>query len=433
MQSDFLKEVRCPIAMLFIVLMAASLIAVRRGQLESALTKIEGLIVAQVILSLPGNESPDSVGYYDPNEHGADYPRNQGEQHEWWEKEAIGADVITAIPNATAIEQSGQYIVAQEPFDPNEPLPPGTDTRWPWGFAYKVQMVGGGWLRVQTRLPTEEEFLTELEEHNEHREWWWSTDEPPDSAPIGHRMYYVEALLSAPRGEHTPLAESPVRLVFTNVEEQEDEFLNVFSAPGETRAYYLLAGSDSWIGPLTKAEIGADILQTCREWGVTTPSKDQAYLTIRSMFERQETSLPVVGVSVASDSFLLWSFIISIGLAAWASFLLRGAQHSPTPDENQPWVLVEPFRQFGGVSRWELIPVSIELCLFVAFHTLSLVTPLLVGAILLVWGSPGDRGFGIVMLAPAAVLCMSLVVKYVAITRRAWNAGKRVDNFSRRV
>ena len=391
MQSGFLKELRFPIAMLFVVVLAASVVAVTRERLELALTKVEGLIVAKLMLDLPGDASPDNIGYHDPNKHGADYPRTQGEQHEWWEKEAIRADVIKAVPKAAAIDQSGQYIVAQSLFDPDKPLPPGTDTAWPWGFVYKVPMAGGGWLRIETGQPTEKRFRAELEEHEKHREGWWEKNEPLNPAPVGHRMYYVEASISEPAGERTPLAVKPVRLVFTNIEEQEDDSLNHFSVPGEIRAHYLLAGSGLWVGPMTKAEIGADILQTCRAWGVTTPSHNDAYLSLRSMFERQETSLPLLNVSVASDSFLLWSFAIAIALAAWVSFLLRGAQRHTPPAEGEPWILVEPFRQICQVPGCDLIPAVLELFLFVGFHIVALAAPLLVGAILILWGSSNDH------------------------------------------
>jgi len=432
MQSGFLKEVRFPITMLFVVLVVATAVALRRERLKVALTKVEGLTVAKLMLALPGEASPDKVGYHDPNKHGPDYPRTQEEQHEWWEKEAIRAEVIKAVPKVTAIEQSGQYIVAQDQYDPDKPLPPGTDTSWPWGFVYDVPMVGGGWLRIETRQPPDKKFRSELKEHEEQREGWWQKERLKPAA-VGHRMYYVEALVSEPNEKRNPLAAQAVRLVFTNIEEKEDDDLNQFSVPGEIRAYYFLASSATWVGPMTKTEIEADILETCRAWGVTIPAHSEAYLSLRSMFERQETPLPLLSLSVASDSFLLWSFAIAIGLAAWSSFLLRTVQRRLPQAEDEPWILVEPLRQFRNITRWDLVPAFVELALFVGFHLVALAAPLLVGIIMIHSGSPDDRRLGFAMLVPAAVLCASLASKYFGIACNAWNAGERVNHGSGRI
>lgn len=167
------------------------------------------------------------------------------------------------------------------------------------------------------------------------------------------------------------------KLVFTNVVETSDplDFTLEYAVPGPLGVYYPDPKSGNWIGPVSVSDLSAAALGRARQFGIASKDAETAYLELRARFEQEEIELPVLSIKVAAGSFLQCAFLLSIGLSAWASFLLRMLKTLVSPDMDEPWILVEPIRTLRRVSTWDRPVAALELTLFFVFHLSAMATP----------------------------------------------------------
>ena len=133
--------------------------------------------------------------------------------------------------------------------------------------------------------------------------------------------------------------------------------------------------------------------------------------------------MPVIGLAVKAASFLIYAFALAIGMAAWASFLLRRVRDTFSGNESELWVLVEPFRNIRKTSMWERPIAVLEIVLFCSFHLIALLTPLIICYSMKTAGRIEDPLLMGGAILVASLFSISMLTNYVVILHAAVRSG----------
>ncbi|XHS80197.1 hypothetical protein ACFJGW_09530 [Burkholderiaceae bacterium UC74_6] len=398
------KELRYPLSALGLLLIVVALAMLQRSHLKAALIETERIVIAEDAISA-------QVGawrFLGPNFPKGFVPDSQGDQ------------MLPALVQANYEKRVQTMVGAQLGLIGTM----GCDT---WNCRYSAGLLGGRiWIDVRPIQGGEMEQLLakNIGSGAKVGDCGAKPRKPSDDeVPClgGKAVLFCAVVMNVP-GRDAALIGDGHRFCVTNVHPVEDKVDFTVVRPQVVGAAVSWEGEPEAIqfyGLLGAEELQADATRIGEAFGVTGVNALNVYRDLRIKYEQESVTLPGVSLAVRESELLPFAFALSIGLGAWASFLMRGARMNLPKDDGAPWVLVEPFRQFRSVG-WADKPLALlELVAFGIFHMACILTPLLVvGAMLLERTLP--RGGLYLAAAAAGVLTASMLYSYLFIVRAAF-------------
>jgi hypothetical protein len=391
MQS-FFNELRYPLSALFLLLLASVYTAIQQHRMEQALFLLEEAKLTFILAKLKPTELTfiKSRGtFVKPDATDTEYEREQ---------DAIRGEFNTIqekfAPFGT-IEIIGQF-----------------KNRCQSGCEYNFFSDEGNFWLVAAPL-VEEPFKSELEIRQAERASYDAEAAKPGSllpkTQPDRQLFYVGVQI----GGQDELF-SGHRLIFDNIE----RFDNIQQGSITDDGPFSFPADVATMNRTRDGYFSNTLRQTRQQLGVTATSVIAAYRELRAKYEQRELTLPVISLTIGPSFFITAALFISIGLGAWASFLLRSAKSNLGSDKGAPWILVEPFRQVTVVSKFEMPIAILELGLFMAFHLVSFFAPVLIW-VAMAWSGSANLWVTLIAAVPATLFSASLVANYAVIARRA--------------
>jgi hypothetical protein len=407
-----LKQVRFPIIALFGLLAVSAVVLLQRHRLFESVAETECLVVQRLLMDL----KPDKVLPGGLTEEESELAEDsQGGVIAAPETEVARDRMMKDFGSLGVIEAFGQY----------------SDTPYFVPHKFKTRMIGGGWLVFEIRKPDEKRFSFPPEDPDESETEAdpSTTESETGSNGSGHsgrlhaerKLYYVQVIISSPSDDAKALVGGTRELIFTNLD-YDDNDLEANQVPGRitTRSRSMLNGK--WSLSQDAETLDAKALENCRAHGIIEDDVNPAYLRLRSEYERQEVTLPILDFSVDGGSFLRWTLAISIAMSAWTSFLFREIRRHAPREEKEPWLLLAPLRNLRHTHRWESVVAKGEIVLFGLFHLAASLAPMII-AVLMV-REEGVRWLDAPLLLLGVLFSTSVVFQYVLIERIAWSSAK---------
>lgn len=426
--QGFLKESRYPITALFALLVLTLSVVEQRRTLERIASSVESVTVAKFLRELPATAIKFTGSKIPP----PNPPLTRADQLQEGQYADSFERTLRTFGRLGAVEVIGEF----------QPTCEG-------GCEFTAGMLGGGWLYFTAEMPHAEPFVTLLKnagrddsKHNAedtgnskvqttkpgalsspHTQRSAKSEPSPTPTPA-RKLYYIHVAVEKGTQTSSATISPSMEFVFTNLDTEEinGDFTMLRDVPGDVTVYYRDPSTQEWVGPTDSAHLVASGLEKSRSRGVNAPTLEASYLELRSMLDRQEVALPLVAANVRAGVFVGFAYAIAIGLAAWGSFLLRGLRRSTPSPEDEPWILVEPFRQIRRAARWDLPVAVLELVLFFAFQFLSLTAPVSIALIAIHTMAIKNVPLAVTVGLLASLLTISMVVSYLTIVRRALRA-----------
>jgi hypothetical protein len=346
------------------------------------------------------------------------YPEREEQYQAMESSQRIAFDKVG--PGFGAIEAIGQFI-----------------DHCPTGCIFRIQTAEVGTLTFEATPAKDDSFKQKLQERRDERAQ--SLKELDRSkltylkTNLDRQLFYAELIIK----DSEQLIFSPRRFIFDNIQSgswTDEGDYGYFSAPADAGTYYVSyrdREDHTWRDRDTPDHLSFEAVHDAREFGITSTGISAVYRELRTKYEQKEVALPLIGLSVKPGVLIAYSLVIAIGLAAWASFLLRNARQNIPTDKDVPWILFEPFRQFTSTaSRLEYPVAAMELILFLLFHLIAFTAPVLVWVAMVMTRSIDNSWVTVVAAIPAFLFSLSMLLNYGFIVRNVIKArqGNAISN-----